>query len=106
MKKNLFRIILTVAFIMAAVWFLIPTWTDYKVNQEVQNMTGDDSLKYVTDNAEKIKKALNRRLKLGLDLKGGMYVVLDVDVVKLLEDLAKPSAKNDEVFLQTLINLY
>ena len=30
-----------------------------------------------------------KRMKLGLDLQGGMRVVLEVDVVQLLDDLAK-----------------
>ncbi len=101
MKKNLARIILTVAFILLAAWFLYPTLSNYMISKDLQNLTGEDSLKYVTENAEKIKKSLKNRLKLGLDLKGGMYVVLDVDVIKLLEELANPKAK-DEMFTQSM----
>lgn len=101
MKKNLARIILTVAFLLLAAWFLYPTLSNYMISKDLQGLTGEDSLKYVTENAEKIKKSLKNRMKLGLDLKGGMYVVLDVDVIKLLEDLANPKAK-DEMFTQSL----
>lgn len=101
MKKNLARIILTVAFLLLAAWFLYPTLNSYMISKDLQGLTGEDSLKYVTENAEKIKKSLKNRMKLGLDLKGGMYVVLDVDVIKLLEDLANPKAK-DEMFMQSL----
>ncbi len=101
MKKNLARIILTVAFLLLAAWFLYPTLSNYMISKDLQGLTGEDSLKYVTENAEKIKKSLKNRMKLGLDLKGGMYVVLDVDVIKLLEDLANPKAK-DEMFMQSL----
>lgn len=100
MKKNLFRIILTVVFIIAALMYIYPTYQDYQINKELAGLTGQDSLDYVTKNAEKIKSARDGRLKLGLDLKGGMYVVLDVDVVKLFEDLAKK--KDDPTLMQIL----
>lgn len=45
-------------------------------------------LTFLTRTVPKLQKARDNRLKLGLDLQGGMYVVLDVDIVKLLEDLA------------------
>ncbi|MBN1633027.1 MAG: protein translocase subunit SecD [Ignavibacteria bacterium] len=101
MKKNLTRIIITVICILLAVWFLYPTFQNYSFNKDLQGLTGEDSIKYINENAESIKKSLKNRLKLGLDLKGGMYVVLDVDVIKLLEELANPKAK-DEIFTQSL----
>lgn len=100
MKKNLFRIILTVVFIIAALMYIYPTYQDYQINKELAGLTGQDSLDYVTKNAEKIKNARDGRLKLGLDLKGGMYVVMDVDVVKLLEDVSK---KKDDPTLKQII---
>jgi preprotein translocase subunit SecD len=100
-KKNLTRIIITVICILLAVWFLFPTYKNYSINKDLQGLTGEDSVKYINENAESIKKSLRNRLKLGLDLKGGMYVVLDVDVIKLLEELANPKAK-DEIFAQSL----
>lgn len=103
MKKNLFRIILTVVFIAAAIMYLLPTYQDYQINKELAGLTGQDSLDYVTKNADKIKKSRDGRIKLGLDLKGGMYVVLDVDVVKLLQDLTKK--KDDQTLNQILDDL-
>lgn len=103
MKKNLFRIILTVVFIGAAIMYLLPTYQDYQINKQLAGLTGQDSLDFVTNNADKIKKARDGRIKLGLDLKGGMYVVLDVDVVKLLQDLAKK--KDDQTLNQILDDL-
>lgn len=58
------------------------------MNKKLSTLSGEDSLIYVEENAAFIKKVTENRLKLGLDLKGGVYVVLDVDVVKLLGDLA------------------
>lgn len=89
MKKNLTRIVLTVFLIILSLYFLYPTYQDYKLTQELKGKTGQDSIDFVDKNGEKLKSARDKRIKLGLDLKGGMYVVLDVDIVKLLEDLSK-----------------
>jgi preprotein translocase subunit SecD len=48
-----------------------------------------DSLKYYDENANKIVDAKLKRIKLGLDLQGGMHVVLEVNVIKMLQDMAK-----------------
>lgn len=101
MKKNLTRIIITAICMLLAFWFLYPTYQNYSINKDLLGLTGEDSIKYINENTESIKRSLKNRLKLGLDLKGGMYVVLDVDVVKLLEELANPKAK-DEIFTQSL----
>lgn len=50
-------------------------------------------------NSADILKAREKRLKLGLDLQGGMYVIMEVDIAKLLSDLAK---KQDDILNQTL----
>lgn len=101
MKKNLFRIILTLVFITAALMYIYPTYQDYQINKELAGLTGQDSLDYVTKNADRIRSARDGRLKLGLDLKGGMYVVMDVDVVKLLEDVSK---KKDDPTLKQILD--
>lgn len=89
MKKNLTRIVLTVFLIILSLYFLYPTYKDYQLNQELKGKTGQDSIDFVDKNGDALKNARDKRIKLGLDLKGGMYVVLDVDIVKLLEDLSK-----------------
>jgi SecD/SecF fusion protein len=103
LKKNLTRIILTLVFIAVAIVYLWPTYTDYKLSKELSLLTGNDSMEFLNKNAEKIRDARDGRIKLGLDLKGGIYVVLDVDVVKLLEDVAKK--KDDPVLLKILEDL-
>lgn len=99
MKKNLTRIVLTVFLIILSIYFLYPTYQDYNLSKELKGKTGQDSIDFVDKNGEKIKSARDKRIKLGLDLKGGMYVVLDVDIIKLLEDLAK---KKDDVLTAVL----
>ena len=59
-------------------------------------------IKWDEKNHETLKSHRMQALKLGLDLKGGMYVTLEVDAVKLLEDAADRSAKDDEVFKQVI----
>ena len=58
-------------------------------------LSGQDSIDFLDKNNLELLNARDKRLKLGLDLKGGMYVVMDVDVVKLLEDMAKK--KDDQL---------
>ncbi|MDZ4712891.1 MAG: protein translocase subunit SecD [bacterium] len=89
MKKNLSRIIITIVMIALSLYFLYPTYQDYTLSKELSQLTGQDSINFVDQNNQKLINARDKRLKLGLDLKGGMYVVMDVDVVKLLEDMAK-----------------
>lgn len=102
MKKNLSRIIITILLIALSIYFLYPTYQDYKLTQEIKNLTGQDSIDFVDKNNLSLQDAREKRLKLGLDLKGGMYVVLDVDVIKLLEDLAK---KKDDQLTAILADL-
>ena len=116
MKKNLSRIVITVFLIGISLYFLYPTYQDYQLNKELKNLTGVDSINFIEKHSQELINTRYKRLKLGLDLKGGMYVVLDVDVVKLLEDMAKKkdeqltailaevketSKKSDELILET-----
>ena len=103
MKKNLTRIVITLIFVLASIIYIYPTYKDYSLGKQLSSLTGNDSIDFVTNNAEKIRDARDGRIKLGLDLKGGMYVVLDVDVVKLLEDVAK--TKDDPTFVKILEDL-
>lgn len=100
MKKNLTRIILTLVFIALSIYFLYPTYKDYQFQKELSNLHGQDSISFVEANAEELREVQTDRIKLGLDLKGGMYVVLDVDVVKLLSDL---SQKQDDPVLNGIL---
>lgn len=45
---------------------------------------------------EDFRKVRQNRLKLGLDLRGGMYVTLEVDVLKLIEEAADETSIDDE----------
>lgn len=107
MKKNRFRIFLTVLFLVGAIIKLYPTYQDYLYNKEYNAFKKtDDSAKFVQDSANFYDKngtslisAKENRIKLGLDLQGGMYVIMEVDVAKLMQDLAK---RKDDNFNQVL----
>ncbi len=121
MKEFRFRLILIVGAIALAIYLLWPTYVDYQYGKEIEKtlktkkeeitssqpeLTNtqvekmlevvEDSL--LTDNPD-ISKTREKRIKLGLDLQGGMRVVLEVNTGKLIEKLAK---NPDEVFKSLL----
>lgn len=96
MKKNRFRIILTLLFVFLSFYFLYPTYKDYQYNKEIEKLkTSEDSLAFFEKNGADVLDTRDKKIKLGLDLQGGMYVIMEVDVEKLLQDLAK---RKDETF--------
>jgi len=99
MQKYRFKILLIVVSVALAVYFLIPTYQDYQIQKDLHARTGADSLAFLNDNEADIRDARAKRIKLGLDLQGGMRVVMEVNVLKLIEDLAK---NKDDVFAQIL----
>jgi preprotein translocase subunit SecD len=100
LRKNRFRIILTILFLALSVYFIYPTYKDYQYNQQSSQLkTAEDSTAFFDKNGIDVIKARENRIKLGLDLQGGMYVIMEVDVAKLLHDIAK---KQDDILKQTL----
>jgi SecD/SecF fusion protein len=89
LKKNRAKIVIIVASIALAIYLLIPTYKDYNYKKELSTRVGQDSLDYYTQNEESIRDARTKRLKLGLDLQGGMRVVLEVNVLQLMQKIAK-----------------
>lgn len=99
MGKYRFRIILTLAVIGLAGYLLYPTWRDYQLHQHLTGLSGQDSLTYLQENEETIRDNRAKRIKLGLDLQGGMRVVLEVNVLKLIDELAR---NKDDAFVQVM----
>ncbi len=89
MKKNRGKIIIIVASILLALYFLYPTYQSYMLNKKLHAMSSADSLNYVQNNEKDIRSIRAKRIKLGLDLQGGMRVVLEVNVLKMFEEMAK-----------------
>lgn len=110
MKELRFRIITIIAAIGLSIYFLYPTYKDYSNSKAIEKTISEkrDSIKQVSPEIEKeqldkilfaiedsiklsdpsIRDARLKRVKLGLDLQGGMRVVLEVNTAKLLEKLA------------------
>ncbi|MBI1805286.1 MAG: protein translocase subunit SecD [Ignavibacteriae bacterium] len=95
MKKNRGKSVFIVACVLISLYFLYPTYKDYKFGKELRNLNSADSLKFVDEHGSDLRDARTKRIKLGLDLQGGMRVVLEVNTLKLLEDLAK---NKDDLF--------
>ncbi len=89
MKNQTTRIFFILAAVALSLVFLWPTYKDYSYRSALAKLHGADSLAYVEKNQESMADAKDKRIKLGLDLQGGMRVVLEIDIVQLLDDIAK-----------------
>lgn len=89
MKKNRTKIFIILGAIGLSLYFLYPTYQDYQHTQTLESLTGADSVAYFEEHEDQIRSARLQRMKLGLDLQGGMRVVLEVDILRLLEELAE-----------------
>ncbi len=121
MKQFRFKIILVLAAIALSVYLLYPTYKDYQNSKKISEIveqrrleikesdpnipitdinkelkTIEDSIKIADPSIVETRK---KRIKLGLDLQGGMRVVLEVNTGKLLEKLVKDP---DQTFQNTL----
>jgi preprotein translocase subunit SecD len=99
MRKYTFKLVLIAAAVILSVYFLYPTYVDYSLQKQLHALSGEDSLKFVEEKESEIRESRAKRIKLGLDLQGGMRVVLEVNVLKLVDDLAK---NKDETFTQIM----
>jgi SecD/SecF fusion protein len=111
MKEFRFKILIIIGVFALSVFYIYPTFSDYQNTQNIsKNLAAiedsiklanpdisDDDLKSVLEIKEdslialdpSIKADREKRIKLGLDLQGGMYLVMEVNTAKLLENLAR-----------------
>jgi preprotein translocase subunit SecD len=102
-SKSLSRWLLILAPIVAAAVLLWPTINYSLLTSERSELAADTTLagrialaKWDSANAEAMASARAGRLKLGLDLRGGTYLTLEVDVLKLIESSADAQAIDDD----------
>ena len=89
MKNKRFNLLLIAVVTIVAAWSLWPTWRDYSLSQHLNSLkSAPDSLRFALSNRDEIENARKKSLKLGLDLKGGMHLVMEVDQVDLFEQKA------------------
>ncbi len=104
MRKNRAKIIIILLCILGAGYALYPTYRSQQLKSELDQFgtSSADSLKRVKwnhDNAEDLKDANAKAIKLGLDLRGGIYVTMEVDVLKFIDEQA---LQKDDLFQQVL----
>ncbi len=121
MKELRFRIILIVGAIALCLYLLYPTYKDYQntktvtaqveglqesikksnpslTNAQIKDIIASKKDSILTNNPD-YRSVREKRMKLGLDLQGGMYLVMEVNTAKLLEKLARDP---DDQFKQIL----
>lgn len=106
MKKGLLgKWLIIVLPLLAAGLLLFPTFRASQLEKqrlELVNAKNESALAaFDKEHGESLRKNKEQSLKLGLDLRGGIYVTLEADVIRLLEESAMRDAV-DEVFLETL----
>jgi len=113
LKKQIGKILLIVVPIIIAIILLYPTYEASQLETKKatveklakQDTSSADSLarmeRFNNTYGEELESASENKIKLGLDLRGGMYVTLEVDVVKLIDESAQRETK-DEYFEQVI----
>jgi len=121
MKEFRFRLIIIAAAIALSIYLLYPTYLDFQNSSDIKeslelkreqlkksypDLTKSQIDRFIIANEDSILAAnpdivknREKRVKLGLDLQGGMRVVLEVNIAKLMEKLAK---NPDETFRNVL----
>ena len=121
MKEFRVRIIMVLAAIVLALYLLYPTYIDYQNSKDITKILDEKKSEFLSSNPELTTNQLNKmirvvedsilsanpdilkdrenRIKLGLDLQGGMRVVLEVNTGELLGKLAN---NPDDIFKQIL----
>ncbi|MCH8127636.1 protein translocase subunit SecD [candidate division KSB1 bacterium] len=89
-RKNLVKTIIIFALLIWSVWNLYPTY-------KMQTLTAEEIEQLKLEGKYNDLEA--RAIKRGLDLQGGIYLLLEVDFAKLIENLA---VRKDEQFEQIL----
>lgn len=108
--SNMGRLLLIFLPLIIGLALLYPTYKTSQLEDKKKEMLkkardGQDSLdildRFEKKYGESLKKAKNGAIKLGLDLRGGMYVTMEVDLIKLIEESALSEAV-DETFMEVI----
>ncbi|MBL7997911.1 MAG: protein translocase subunit SecD [Candidatus Kapabacteria bacterium] len=102
MKGKLGKYLVIALPVLAIILLMYPTWKFNQLDKERGVLDSANRVKWDQSNAEEYKKNRMQALKLGLDLRGGMYVTLEVDAVQLLLEAADQSLRNDETLNQVI----
>jgi len=110
-RSDQWKFYLTVVFVLASVWTLWPTFQFYslpaKERQEVlQARPSDATTEAQRLKLEKYAKLREKAIKLGLDLQGGMYLLLEVDTSKLGPAEAKNAVEQARQIINNRIDQF
>ncbi len=89
-SKNLIKALIILAVLVWSLWKLYPTIRMQYISEDKIHQLKLEG---------KYNKLVSNAIKRGLDLQGGIYLVLEIDLGQLADDLA---GKKDEVFYQVL----
>ncbi|KXK57527.1 MAG: protein translocase subunit SecD [Chlorobi bacterium] len=95
MKSTTTRLILIALSIIAAGFFLWPTYRFYSLDSERNALDSIARVKWDSIHREDWEDARAKRIKLGLDLQGGIYITMEVDAPALLLETANRDAIDD-----------
>ena len=97
MNNTLRTRLLSILFIFGlGVYALLPSIRYQLLSDDAKNNLSEDELTYFE----------SKSIKQGLDLKGGIYIVLEVDLPQLINTLAKNKDKKFDIFLEELSEDY
>ena len=104
-RSDQWKFYLTVVFVLASLWTLWPTFQFYSLSPKERQAVLQARPSEATSEAERTKlekyvKLRDKAIKLGLDLQGGMYLLLEVDTSKL----GPAEAKNAVEQVRQIIN--
>ena len=92
-RKNFWWWILIASFLILSVWYLVPTFRYYSYSKEYRKNP---------ENEEKVQGMLKKALKLGLDLQGGVRMLLEIDMPNLIEQLASNEDERFDALVKTV----
>ncbi|MEM8599412.1 MAG: protein translocase subunit SecD [Bacteroidota bacterium] len=99
MQGSGFKIFSVLAFILLSGYYLFPTLQNNLYQNTLAELEEQEREEYLEANYEAIETAKTKALNLGLDLQGGMHVMLEVGVDNLMRELA---TNRDETFTTAL----
>lgn len=105
MKGKIGKYLLIVVPLLIAGFLLWPTYDAWQLESKrdaiVQSKDSVALKAWDEAHGADLASARDKRIKLGLDLRGGMYVTLEVDVLKLIQESAQRDVV-DDIFLEVL----
>ncbi len=106
MQGSSMKIFLIAFFVVMSGYYLYPTVQTYFMNRELNALDEEERAAFEDDNRGRMRELSERSLKLGLDLLGGMHVILEVRVDALIRELATDTDDTfDEVLAEARRNV-